>query len=60
MPYDPAPRSSVREKIGYYLLGLAIGCVLLGVLIVGRRGATRPPPAGAPAQTPAPTGSTGG
>jgi hypothetical protein len=42
-------RSRFRERLGYYLLGVAIGCVLLGSALASRqmskRNAAQPPPA---------------
>ena len=58
MPYDPTPKSNVREKVAYYLLGIGIGLVLLGLIVWGRNRAQAPSPANtAPAA--APSGSTG-
>jgi len=34
MPYDPTPKSNVREKLAYYLLGIGIGLVLLGLFVI--------------------------
>lgn len=55
---DRAPlgdRPVWRERLGTYLLGVAIGLVLVGVLLWGRAQAIRghpPPPAAAPSTTP--------
>ncbi len=66
-PVPPAPldRRVLRERIGTYALGVAIGCVLVGLLLQARyrmiererrtEAAARsasPEPGGAPAQTP--------
>ena len=58
MPYDATPRSSVRAKLAYYLLGLAIGFVLLGIIAAGRSRTQPPVPVAAPVAAPA--GTTGG
>jgi hypothetical protein len=32
----PAPRSPFRERLGTYLLGVAIGCVIAGFIVMGK------------------------
>jgi hypothetical protein len=32
----PPPRSPFRERLGTYLLGLAIGCVIAGFIFMGK------------------------
>lgn len=50
--------SSFRERLGYYLLGVAIGFLVLGMFWVAKRGAGGgqqvTPPAQTSPQTPAP------
>ena len=53
-------RSAAREKLAYYLLGVGLGCILLGLFVLSRQRAilARTPPgqgAQAPAQPPSPT-----
>ena len=43
-PFDPN-RNDFRRKLGYYLTGLAIGLVLLGMLQMARRAAVNAPAA---------------
>ena len=47
MPYDPK-RAAFRERLGMYLLGLAIGCAILGVIFTMRRQAAPPSPPALP------------
>lgn len=47
--FDPN-RNDFRRKLGYYLTGLAIGLVLLGMLQVARRAAVNAPAAPANGQ----------
>jgi hypothetical protein len=57
-PPDPppylgeTPRQSVQRKLPYYLLGLAIGCVLVGLLLMLRQMVVPP---GAVGPNPSPT-----
>jgi hypothetical protein len=55
----PAPSSAFRERLAYYLLGVAISCVLLGFLWAARYQAAqrRAAQSAAPAAAPAPTGA---
>lgn len=47
-PFDPN-RNDFRRKLGYYVTGLAIGLVLLGILQMAKRAATNAPAAPPPA-----------
>ncbi|MFN7019697.1 MAG: hypothetical protein ACK4WH_00030 [Phycisphaerales bacterium] len=38
-PFGESPRQSLQRKIPYYLLGLAIGCVLVGFMVLARQSA---------------------
>ena len=51
--FDPN-RNDFRRKLGYYLTGLAIGLVLLGMLQMARRAAVNAPAAPANGQPAAP------
>lgn len=51
--FDPN-RNDFRRKLGYYLTGLAIGLVLLGMLQMARRAAVNAPAVNAPAGGAAP------
>jgi hypothetical protein len=35
MPPEP-PRTPIRERLGTYLLGVAIGCMIVGFIFYGR------------------------
>lgn len=48
-PLHETPSQSLRRKLPYYLIGLAIGCFVVGIMIMLRQMATPPaPPAGQP------------
>lgn len=42
--FDESPRRSLQRKLPYYLLGLAIGCVLVGFMVLARQSALRTQP----------------
>ncbi|MBX3377924.1 MAG: hypothetical protein KF678_13085 [Phycisphaeraceae bacterium] len=42
------PRSPLRERLGVYLLGVAIGCVISGLILMGRHQAKQGPPPSPP------------
>ena len=50
------PRVGFRERLGMYVLGIAIGCAILGVIYMMRPQTQRQPAAGA---TPSPPPSSG-
>jgi hypothetical protein len=41
MPMPPQDRSPFRERLGMYVLGIAIGCVILGLIFTMRNQAAR-------------------
>ena len=49
-PPDPPPylgettRQSVQRKLPYYLLGLALGCVLVGIIMMIKQMSSSPSP----------------
>lgn len=58
-PYEPGPQSSVefQRKLGYLMIGLAIGFVLLG-LLKALKSTFAPPPATTAAQPSNPVGTS--
>ncbi len=48
----PASTSAFRERLGMYLLGIAIGCAILGFIFSMRRQAMQQPGAQNPAPPP--------
>ncbi|MEX2219643.1 MAG: hypothetical protein WD749_12890 [Phycisphaerales bacterium] len=54
MPHVRTRHSGLRDRLGTYFLGVAIGCVLVGVLLMMRRAMIGPPPQAAPQGQPAP------
>lgn len=60
----PKTRNSLIERVGWYLMGVAIGAILVGMIFQARAARTRrmqqqqqvqqAPPQAAPAGTPAP------
>ncbi len=60
-PILPKPKTDLRERLGLFAMGAAIGCVLVGLIFTNRarekaaREAANPSPLGQPVQpTPAP------
>lgn len=49
------PRSPFRERVGTYLLGVAIGCVIVGFILMGRYQSMRQQAAQQPALVNPPT-----
>ncbi len=50
MPLDHTARSTLRERLGYYAFGVAIGLVMVGLIFSAR--AARQHAANPPAPTP--------
>lgn len=46
---NPPSRSPLRERLGTYFLGVAIGCVLVGFIFMGRYQAKQRQAANSPA-----------
>lgn len=52
-PLHETPSQSLRRKLPYYLIGLAIGCFVVGIMIMLRQMAAPPaPPADQPGGPP--------